>query len=91
MSDSTPFYSELYHERISLRTVSSKNEAMERTFHSDNENQKHILSSRATLDVTKYALFDESFLLKDIINQSFYSITFFCLFFFSDTYLSSKT
>uniref|UniRef100_A0A1I7VNQ7 Ricin B-type lectin domain-containing protein n=1 Tax=Loa loa TaxID=7209 RepID=A0A1I7VNQ7_LOALO len=52
LSDSTPFYSELYSERISLRPLSSKNEGMEQMFLGD-ENQKHMLSSRATLHITK--------------------------------------
>ncbi|VDO68300.1 unnamed protein product [Onchocerca flexuosa] len=51
--DNTPFYSELYNERISLRTLSNKNEMVGGTFYSDDENQRHMLSSRATLDITK--------------------------------------
>ncbi|KAL3994358.1 hypothetical protein ACH3XW_21415 [Acanthocheilonema viteae] len=50
LSDSTPFYSELYSERIGLR---AKNEAFKRTFFSDDEKQKHLLSSHATVEIIK--------------------------------------
>ncbi|VDK63042.1 unnamed protein product [Onchocerca ochengi] len=49
LSDSTPFYSELYNERISLRTLSNKKKVVGGTFYSDDD----VLSSRATLDITK--------------------------------------
>ncbi|VDK72688.1 unnamed protein product [Litomosoides sigmodontis] len=49
LSDSTPFYSQLYNERISLRT---KNEAVNRTFSSDGEKQRRM-SCHATVHITK--------------------------------------
>ncbi|VDN86606.1 unnamed protein product [Brugia pahangi] len=53
LSDSTPFYSELYSERVNLRALPNKKEEVEQTFHSDDENQKHMLPSRTTLHITK--------------------------------------
>ncbi|MCP9261504.1 hypothetical protein DINM_004861 [Dirofilaria immitis] len=53
VSDSTPFYSELYSERISLRPLPSNNNVLRRSFYSNNESQKQILSSRAILEITK--------------------------------------
>ncbi|CAG9534944.1 unnamed protein product [Cercopithifilaria johnstoni] len=50
LSDNTPFYSELYSERISLRM---RNKVIKRTLFSDDENQRHMFSSHATLDITK--------------------------------------
>uniref|UniRef100_A0A1I8EVF2 Ricin B-type lectin domain-containing protein n=1 Tax=Wuchereria bancrofti TaxID=6293 RepID=A0A1I8EVF2_WUCBA len=53
LSDNTPFYSELYNERVNLRVLPNKKEEVEQTFHSDGENQNHMLSSRTTLHITK--------------------------------------
>uniref|UniRef100_A0A915Q7J7 Vacuolar protein sorting-associated protein 13 VPS13 adaptor binding domain-containing protein n=1 Tax=Setaria digitata TaxID=48799 RepID=A0A915Q7J7_9BILA len=53
LSDNTPFYSELYNERFSLRPSSTQNEVIRGISSSEDEKQKHALSTRATLNITK--------------------------------------